>query len=140
MANEPPTSEPKALGAALAGPAFHTRGGSAALHASERHVERWAPETGVGGNRMRSMRSLGFVDRLVAPWVETAQRSASMRLFHQYASTGLGERPGGSVSWVFPRPWYQDELDWMAAARHSGAQARPAQSAPSLLTTRGTYV
>src|SRR3954463_14727432 len=134
MANE---SEPRALSAALAAPAFVTRNHGAAMHAADRHVERWAPEAGAG--RVRSMRSLGFVDRLVAPWVETAQRSASLRLFNQYASTGLGERPGGSVSWGFPRPWYQDELDWMAAARHAGAQA-PVQSAPSLLTTRGTYI
>jgi trimeric autotransporter adhesin len=135
MANE---TEPRALGAALAAPAFVTRGHSAALHAANRHVERWAPEA--GASRVRSMRALGFVDRLVAPWMETAQRSASLRLFQQYASAGLGERPAGSVSWVFPRPWYQDELDWMAAARRTGAQAGPAQIAPSLLTTRGTYV
>ncbi|HEX8109900.1 MAG TPA: hypothetical protein VF516_19350, partial [Kofleriaceae bacterium] len=132
MANE---TEPRALSAALAAPAFVTRGHGAAMHAADRHIERWAPEAGAG--RVRSMRALGFVDRLVAPWVETAQRSASLRLFHQYASTGLGERPGGAVSWVFPRPWYQDELDWMASARRAGAQAGPAQT-PSLLTTRGT--
>src|SRR5215468_4667140 len=105
MASE---TEPRALTAALSGPAFVTRGHGAALHAADRHIERWAPEATAG--RVRSMRSLGFVDRLVAPWVETAQRSASLRLFHQYASTGLAERPVGSVSWVFPRPWYQDEL------------------------------
>ena len=81
-----------------------------------------------------------FVDRLVAPWIETAQRSASLRLFQQYASSGPAERPAGSVSWVFPRPWYQDELDWMAAARRSGPPAGASQRAPTLLTTRGTYV
>src|ERR1700742_896355 len=133
MANE---IEPRALGAALSAPAFVTRGHGVAMHAANRHVERWAPET--GASRVRSMRSLGFVDRLVAPWVETAQRSASLRLFQQYASTGLGDRATSSVSWVFPRPWYQDELDWMAAARRAGGQAGPAQTAPSLLTTRGT--
>src|SRR5262249_44204338 len=42
--------------------------------------------------------------------------------------------------WVFPRPWYQDELDWMAAARQASAQAPSRQAAPTLLTTRGTYV
>lgn len=136
MANE---TEPRALGAALAAPAFVTRGHGVAMHAADRHVERWAPEASAG--RVRSMRSLGFVDRLVAPWIETAQRSASLRLFNQYASTGPGERAPGAVSWVFPRPWYQDELDWMAAARCTSSQAEAArQVAPSLLTTRGTYV
>jgi hypothetical protein len=141
-------TEPRALGAALSAPAFVTRGHGVAMHAANRHVERWAPE--VDTRRVRSMRSLGFVDRLVAPWMETAQRSASMRLFSQYASTGPSEREPGAVSWVFPRPWYQDELDWMAAARKSSTQisaaspARPSTSplvgAPTLLTTRGTYV
>ena len=94
--------EPRALGAALSAPAFVTRGYSVAMHTANRHVERWAPEAEAG--RVRSMRSLGFVDRLVAPWIQTAQRSASLRLFHQYAHTGLGEREAGAVSWVFPRP------------------------------------
>ncbi len=135
MANE---SEPRALGAALSAPAFVTRGNAVAMHAATRHVERWAPEQTAG--RVRSMRSLGFVDRLVAPWIETAQRSASMRLFNQYASSGPDAREPGAVSWVFPRPWYQDELDWMAAARQTTEQARRQAVAPSLLTTRGTYV
>jgi len=126
------TTEPRALSAALSAPAFVTRGGGLAMHVADRHVERWAPEA--NANRVRPLRSLGFVDRLIAPWMETAQRSASMRLFSQYAQGGIGERPGGVVSWVFPRPWYQDELDWMAAARQSPA------TAPSLFTTRGTYV
>src|ERR1051325_11968485 len=132
MANE---TEPRALGAALAAPAFVTRAHGAALHAANRHVERWAPEA--GANRVRSMRSLGFVDRLVAPWMETAQRSASLRLLHQYAHTGLGERSGSSVSWGFPRPWYQDELDWMAAARQAGGPPEGSPPAPTRSTTRG---
>ena len=136
MANE---TEPRALGAALAAPAFVTRGHGLAMHAADRHVERWAPEK--GAHRVRSMRALGFVDRLVAPWIETAQRSASLRLFSQYAHTGLGERQGGDVSWVFPRPWYQDELDWMAAARRVGPDTEASRPiTPTLLTTRGTYV
>jgi len=140
MANE---SEPRALSAALSAPALVTRGHGAAMHAANRHVERWAPEA--SAVRMRSMRSLGFVDRLVAPWMETAQRSASLRLLSQYAQSGAGEREGGAVSWVFPRPWYQDELDWMAAARQVHAQtsssASPSsQPAPRLLTTRATYM
>jgi len=105
-------NDSRALGAALSGPAFVTRGHRVAVHAANRHVERWAPEADAG--RVRSMRSLGFVDRLVAPWMETAQRSASMRLFSGYAQNGLPQSEPRAVSWVFPRPWYQDELDWMA--------------------------
>src|SRR5687767_11089194 len=109
------SNEPRALSAALAGPAMTTRASSMALHAADRHVERWAPES--TANKSRPLRNLGFVDRMIAPWVETAQRSASLRLFSQYRTEGMGERNLPQTSWVFPRPWYQDELDWMAAAR-----------------------
>src|SRR5689334_22093082 len=103
------TNEPRALTAALQSPAFVTKGGGGAMHAADRHVERWAPE-GAAANRIRPLRNLGFVDRLVSPWIESAQRSASLRMFSQYLSTGAGERPVAQTSWVFPRPWYQDEL------------------------------
>ncbi len=133
------THEPRALSAALSAPTpFTTRGGGSMLHAANRHVERWAPETTAAN--VRSMRSLGFVDRLVAPWIETAQRSASMRLFSQYSTAGAAQREAAAVSWVFPRPWYQDELDWMAAARQVTATAVEGESAPTMFTTRGTFV
>ncbi|HSD89673.1 MAG TPA: hypothetical protein VLB44_19210, partial [Kofleriaceae bacterium] len=136
------TPEPRALTAALSSPAFVTRAGGGALHAADRHVDRWAPEVGApGANRIRPLRNLGFVDRLVSPWIESAQRSESLRMFTSYASNGLAERPASNVSWVFPRPWYQDELDWMAAARHVNVQSVTAEApAPTLLTTRGTFV
>jgi len=130
--------EPRALGAALAGPAFVTRNHRGVMHAADRHVERWAPEANPG--RVAAMRSLGFVDRMIAPWMETAQRSASLRLLSGYSRSGVGEHEPRAVSWVFPRPWYQDELDWMAAARQVTAQAAPREASPTLLTTRGTYV
>ncbi|MCW5805586.1 MAG: hypothetical protein KIT31_24665, partial [Deltaproteobacteria bacterium] len=106
------------------------------MHAADRHIERWAPET--TAHRSRSLRSLGFVDRLVSPWLETAQRSASMRLLGGYSMGGFQARASvpGAASWVFPRPWYQDELDWMAAAR----EAETADAGPTLFTTRGTFV
>jgi len=143
------TNEPRALSAALAGPVFATRGGGGAFHAANRHVERWAPESPVGTRRQSKgtgtgslashpLRSLGFVDRLLSPWVEAAQRSASLKLFTQYQQHGMTEGQGRPVSWVFPRPWYQDELDWMAAARRTQVSQPGAQ--PSLFTTRGTYV
>src|SRR6188768_2578788 len=102
------TNEPRALHAALSSPVFQTKGGGAAMHAADRHVERWAPET--TANQIRPMRNLGFVDRLVSPWLESAQRSASLRMFSQYISTGAPERPAPTTaaSWLFPRPWYQD--------------------------------
>lgn len=132
------TTEPRALTAALQAPAFVTRGGGAALHAANRHVERWAPEA--SASRFRPLANLGFVDRLVTPWIESAQRSASLRMFSQIAADGPADRAPASVSWVFPRPWYQDELDWMAAARQIGARTAMEQPAPSMLTTRGTFV
>jgi hypothetical protein len=133
------TNEPRALTAALQAPAFVTKGGGLAVHVANRHVERWAPEA--GASRVRSLRSLGFVDRLVAPWLETAQRSAPLRMFSQYLAGSIAQREPAMVSWVFPRPWYQDELDWMAAARQVGAQDQvQSQTAPSMFTTRGTFV
>jgi hypothetical protein len=137
------TNEPSALTAALSSPAFVTKGGGMAMHVANRHVSRWAPEVGeAGANRIRPLKNLGFVDRLVSPWIESAQRSASMRMFSQYLSGGVGERQTNNVSWVFPRPWYQDELDWMAAARTVGQQSAMGDSgsAPQMFTTRGTYV
>jgi hypothetical protein len=130
-------NEPRALSAALSGPALVTRMGGLAVHAADRHVERWAPET--TASKSRPLQNLGFVDRTIAPWIETAQRSASLRLFSQVRAEGLGERQPGHVSWVFPRPWYQDELDWMAAARQAPMQMGAPSPSP-MLTTRGTYV
>ncbi|MBV8757616.1 MAG: hypothetical protein JO257_10085 [Deltaproteobacteria bacterium] len=132
-------TEPRALTAALASPVFVTKASGMAQHAANRHVERWAPETPAGTNRVRPLKNLGFVDRLVAPWIEAAQRSTSLRMFSSYQSVGAPERPASNVSWVFPRPWYQDELDWMAAARQQTAMGGESASS-AMLTTRGTYV
>src|SRR5262249_24169935 len=73
------------------------------------------------------------------PWLESAQRSLALRMFSQYVTSGVEERPSSSVSWVFPGPWYRDELDWMAAARAQAASA-PRVTDHMMLTTRGTYV
>ena len=109
------------------------------MHSANRHVERWAPES--NATRVRSMRSLGFVDRLVAPWLETSQRSMGLRMFSSPMHAQTNERSAQSVSWVFPRPWYQDELDWMAASREqSEMEMVSGAPSPSMLTTRGTYV
>src|SRR5262245_35434970 len=86
------TAEPRALTAALSSPAFVTRSAGLAMHAANRHVERWAPER--EANRIRPLRNLGFVDRLVSPWIESAQRSAGLRMFSQYITAGAAERSG----------------------------------------------
>ena len=138
------STEPRALTAALAAPAFITKAGGGALHAATRHVERWAPEA--GAHRVASLRNLGFVDRLVSPWIEAAQRSSrTLRGLSETRDAGMfAERPVRPTSWLFPRPWYQDELDWMAAARTMSAQYGDGQDgspgSPELFTTRGTYV
>ena len=79
-------TEPRASTAVLTSPAFVTRNSGLALHAANRHVERWAPEA--GADRVRSLRNLGFVDRLIAPWLETAQRSSTLRMFSHMATGG----------------------------------------------------
>lgn len=121
-------SETRALNAALSSPVFHGAATRTALHASERHVERWAPE-GPTATRAGGLRSLGFVDRIAAPWMTAAMQSRGARMM----ASPTAERSTPEVSWLFPRPWFQDELDWMAAARVRAEQA------PQFLTTRGTY-
>lgn len=120
------TNEPRALAAALSGPVFTPRGH--AMQAAERHVERWAPEAST--ERVRPLRNLGFADRLVSPWIETAQRSVShlQRLFGPLAGDETSGGQPDHASWLFPRPSFQDELDWMAAARQP--QRDPQQASP----------
>lgn len=127
-------SETRALSAALSGPVFHGAASRSALHTSDRHVDRWAPE-GDRATRAGGMRSLAFADRLVSPWI-AGSNSAASRMFSSYASTGMRDRGAPEVSWLFPRPWFQDELDWMAAARQ-GLEETPRASS---LTTRGTFM
>lgn len=119
-----------ALAAALSGPAFEGAASRSALHASARHVERWAPE-GPSASRSRGLRSLAFADHVASPWMSAATKMNPRTA--QMFGGGHGERNAPGVSWVFPRPWFQDELDWMAAARQA------AEAQPQFLTTRGTY-
>src|SRR5688572_27453624 len=121
-------SETRALTAALSGPVFHGAATRSALHASERHVERWAPE-GAAATRSGGLRSLSFADRIAMPWMTAAMQSRGA----QMVARPTADRGTPEVSWLFPRPWFQDELDWMAAARQSAEQQ------PTFLTTRGTY-
>ncbi|MBL8625645.1 MAG: hypothetical protein JNK64_30315 [Myxococcales bacterium] len=104
------------------------------MHASERHAERWAPE-GEGARKASGMRSLAFADRVATPWMSTANYSRMTQMFAM-SSTGHSDRVVPQVSWLFPRPWFQDELDWMAAAR-MGLESTQRRGA---MTTRGTFV
>jgi len=127
-------TEPRALTAALSGPAFDGAASRSATHASERHAERWAPE-GEGARKASGMRSLAFADRVATPWMSTANYSRMTQMFAMSA-TGHSDRAVPQVSWLFPRPWFQDELDWMAAAR-MGLESTQRRGA---MTTRGTFV
>ena len=65
--------ETRALSAALSSPApFTSRATAMALHASDRHVDRGAPEHDAT-SRSRGLGSLAFVDRLLNPWITAAQ-------------------------------------------------------------------
>ena len=121
----PTTNEPRALAAALAGARRSPRAAAAlAMHVANRHVERWAPETGAATRRGRCARSGSSIG-----WSRRGSRPRSARrrcgCSAQYSTQRRRRaRAAAPVSWVFPRPWYQDELDWMAAARQVGAQTR----------------
>ncbi|MEZ4368335.1 MAG: hypothetical protein R2939_18960 [Kofleriaceae bacterium] len=107
----------RALASALAAPTpFRTTLGDAALATAERHASRWTPDRPSGASA-RTLRSLAFVDRRVTPWIAGLEQSRGMRMLGGYARGGFGERAIAPVSWLMPRPWFQDELDWMAASR-----------------------
>src|SRR5687768_2489608 len=110
--------EPRALGAALAGPVFTPRSGDLALHAATRHISRWAPEA--SNANVGSLGALRFVDRLAAPWIGGAPRSFAARVFGPPVGpaslSAPRQRESAAVSWVLPRLWYRDELEWMASA------------------------
>lgn len=131
MSNTAVSTEPRGIAAAMSQPVFTPKMGQSALGAADRATRRWAPEA--PEDQPRAMRSLSFVDRMVAPWVTASQRSAGLRMFSQYNSSEMPERAITGVSWVFPRPWYQDELDWIAASRANQA------GHDMIFTTRGTY-
>ncbi len=131
MSNTAVSTEPRGIAAAMSQPVFTPKMGQSALGAADRATRRWAPDA--PEDQPQALRSLSFVDRMVAPWVTAAQRSAGLRMFSQYASSDVPDRAITGVSWVFPRPWYQDELDWISASRAN-------QSGHEMIfTTRGTY-
>ncbi|HPH69086.1 MAG TPA: hypothetical protein PLF40_25205, partial [Kofleriaceae bacterium] len=82
------------------------------------------------------MRSVAFADRLLAPLFSVASQLGGARMFSNYQADGFRERHVASGGWLFPKPWYQDELRWLAAAK---MQQATQLSANSMFTTRGTF-
>lgn len=123
--------ETRGLAAALAGPAFLPRATTESLAGADRHMSRWAPES--SAVLPRSLQTVAFADRLVAPLFSAASKMGGLRMFSDYQSDGFRERQVASGGWLFPKPWYQDELRWLAAAR---MQPR---SSDAMFTTRGTF-
>jgi hypothetical protein len=126
--------------------AFIPQGGAVAMRASERHIDRMAPERDAM-RRSRSLATLGFSDRVIGPYVIPAQQSPLRMFSSEEALAEAGSDPSPEIeptSWIFPRPWYLDELGWLQSTRASAmategraeraaraAAVRPAQPASS---------
>ena len=107
-----PGGEARAVEAVHSQPVFRTPVMARAESQSGRVAERWAPE-GQAAASAPAMRSLGFADRVIVNY-----------LGEQGGVPGGGTRRGRAVErqvapmdWLFPIPWYLDELDWVSAAR-----------------------
>ena len=141
----------RALVAALAAPVpFHSSASRGAMRVSNRVVDRWASER-EAATRSRSLGSLAFTDRLLQPYIQTAEQAGRIRMFGaemrdmdpaEPTAMSASEWRGRPVhiversdveptSWVFPRPWYLDELDWIAAARAAEQRRSRGRSLPS---------
>ncbi|HWN69479.1 MAG TPA: hypothetical protein VNM90_17680, partial [Haliangium sp.] len=115
---------------------FIPQSGAMAIRASERHIERMAPERDAM-RRSRSLATLGFSDRVIGPYVSRAQQSPLRMFGSADAPVEAGDDPGNeieSTSWVFPRPWYLDEIGWLQSTRagameSEGRAARGARAA-----------
>lgn len=131
MNNTTGNADTRGLAAALSGPAFLPRAMSQSIAGAERHANRWAPEA--SSALPRSLRSVAFADRLLAPLFSVASQLGGARMFSNYQADGFRERQVASGGWLFPKPWYQDELRWLAAAKMQQSTAN------SMFTTRGTF-
>ncbi len=129
---------------ASASSSFVPRGATLARAASARVVDRWAPERGAASHS-RSLGAVAFADRLLTGYVANSG-AAGMSLSGSglaYTEAPVRERMFRSApptSWLFPSPWYQDELDWLEAARQAqyddsprGQVARAMSMPPSAL-------
>jgi hypothetical protein len=107
---------------------FVPQGGAMAMRASERHIDRMVPERDAT-RRSRPLAALGFSDRVLGPYVGRAQQSP-LRMFGADApaeAESARELEIEPTSWIFPRPWYLDELDWLQSVRMSAAEAGAAR-------------
>ena len=133
-----PTAGTRALDAAMsATTAFIPQGGAMAMRASERHIDRMAPERDAM-RRSRSLATLGFSDRVIGPYVGRAQQSPLRMFGSEEAPVEAGSDASHeieSTSWIFPRPWYLDELGWLQSTR-AGAMATEGRAERSARAVR----
>ena len=109
--------EARAVEAVHAQPVFRTPVMARAESHSGRVAERWAPE-GQGAARAPAMRSLGFADRVIVNYLGSGRgEQAGLRAGGAARRAGSVERQVAPMDWLFPVPWYLDELDWVSAAR-----------------------
>ncbi|HUH02720.1 MAG TPA: hypothetical protein VML75_12060 [Kofleriaceae bacterium] len=109
----------RAIDAALAAPApFSSRAMSMTQRSSSRVVDRWAPEDGAH-RRSRGLGSLAFADRLLTSYVQSSGGEGPELSFRTPSLAPRMFRTPPMTSWLFPVPWYQDELAWVEAARQT---------------------
>ena len=94
------------------GSAFRTAASARAETASGAMAQRWAPD-GAGAERAPAMRALRFADRHLTAYLGAGHPMRGRRV----------DRAVPSVNWLFPIPWFGDELDWMSAARAATQQS-----------------
>ncbi len=104
----------RALSAALgAARPFQPRGARQAQAASSRVVSRFTPDQSMQAGR--PLASLAFADQRMVRYLNPSTRFGAMPMFatrHTRESQRLE-----NTSWLFPTPWYLDELSWLAAER-----------------------
>lgn len=143
----------RAVDAALSAPTpFRSRAMSVTDRNSARVVDRWAPEGGAEDGAQRRSRSLGtlaFADRLLTSYVRSSTGAGPELSYRGPSAAPRMFRSPPMTSWLFPVPWYQDELDWIEAARQgqlaqamewggSTQMATPMAGAPAARLSRGT--
>ena len=132
-----PSGEARAAEAVRAQPAFRTPMMARAESQSGRLADRWAPE-GPRAARAPAMRTLGFADHVIGTYLgEGAGRV-------RRPGAGAVDRRVAPMDWLFPVPWYFDELDWLSAGRAAAWESERAairsgeRSAPALPVATAT--
>src|SRR3954470_4925782 len=104
-----------ARGVASIGGTFASRGLAAADRTVAAIADRYAPE-GAAAHGSVAMRMLGFADRLLAP------RLASTQRFSERAVGGANRMGLAMPQWIYPYPWFADDLARMQMARQLAAR------------------